>query len=266
MQTLKSIERALSLNKPVELYLFEFGTQYFAYTSGTRQHLHADGIIYKPISIKRGKVQRSGEDYKNQLEIDLPGDSPVPLLFRSHLPSKHVTVKVFRSQRDDKNLFVNVFAGEVSGVAWNNSIATLTCNPSSALLRRQILRFGYQSQCNHHLYDELCGLDITKYQESQTVVRIEDGGAKIYLTSLGHEPEYYLAGLCAFDETDYRMILEANAAENSITLISGLDSLKAGSQVKLAKGCDRSSKSCHSFGNFENFYGCLTIPEENPFL
>lgn len=266
MPTLRSIERALSLNKPVELYLFEIGSQYFAYTSGTRQHLHADGIIYQPISIKRGKVQRSGEDYKNQLDIDLPGDSPVPLLFRSHLPSKHVTIKVFRSQRDDKSLFVNVFAGEVSGVAWNNSIATLTCNPSSALLRRQILRFGYQSQCNHHLYDDLCGLDITKYQESLTVVKVEDGGAKIYLSSLAHEPEYYLAGLCSFDESDYRMILEANTAENSITLISGIDSLKAGSQVKLAKGCDRSSKACHSFGNFENFYGCLTIPDENPFL
>jgi len=228
--------------------------------------LHTDGIVYQPIAIKRGKVQRTAEDYKNRLDIDLPGDSPVPLLFRSHLPAKHVTLKVFRSQRDNKNLFVNVFGGEVSAVAWNNSIATLTCNPSSALVRRQILRFGYHSQCNHHLYDDMCSLDITNYQETQTVIKVEGGGAKIYLTSLDHDPEYYLAGLCSFDETDHRMILEANAAEKSITLISGIDSLKAGSSVKLAKGCDRSSSACHSFNNFENFSGCLTIPEQNPFI
>ena len=266
MLTLKSIERSLSLNKPVELYLFEFGSQFFAYTSGSRPHLHTDGVIYEPLAMKRGKVQRTAEDYKNQLTIDLPGDSPVPLLFRSHLPAKHVNLKIFRSQRDNKNLYVNVFAGEVSAVAWNNSIATLTCNPASALLRRQILRFGYQSQCNHHLYDDLCTLDITQYQETQTVLKVEDGGAKIFLSALNHAAEYYLAGLVSFDETDYRMILEVDPEENSVTMISGMDSLSAGSQVKLAKGCDRSAKSCQSFNNFDNFSGCLTIPDENPFL
>lgn len=266
MLTQKLIERSLSLNKPVELYLFEFGSQFFAYTSGSRPHLHTDGVIYEPLAMKRGKVQRTAEDYKNQLTIDLPGDSPVPLLFRSHLPAKHVTLKIFRSQRSDRSLYVNVFAGEVSAVAWNNSIATLTCNPASALLRRQILRFGYQSQCNHHLYDDLCALDITQYQESQTVLKVENGGAKIYLSALNHDPDYYLAGLVSFDETDYRMILEVNQAENSVTMISGMDSLNVGSLVKLAKGCDRSARACHSFNNFENFSGCLTIPDENPFL
>lgn len=266
MLTLKSIERSLSLNKPVELYLFEFGSQFFAYTSGSRPHLHTDGVIYEPLAMKRGKVQRTAEDYKNQLTIDLPGDSPVPLLFRSHLPAKHVNLKIFRSQRDDKSLYVNVFAGEVSAVAWNNSIATLTCNPASALLRRQILRFGYQSQCNHHLYDDLCALDITQYQETQTVLRVEEGGAKIFLSALNHDAEYYLAGLVSFDETDYRMILEVDPEENSVTMISGMDSLAGGNQVKLAKGCDRSAKSCQSFNNFDNFTGCLTIPDENPFL
>lgn len=266
MLTLQSIERSLSLNKPVELYLFEFGSQFFAYTSGSRQHLHTDGIVYRPLAMKRGKIQRTAEDYKNQLTIDMPGDSPVPLLFRSHLPAKHVALKVFRSQRDDKNLFTNAFAGEVSAVAWNNSIATLTCNPASALQRRQILRAGYHSQCNHHLYDDMCTLDITQHQETQAVIKVEDGGAKIYLSSLNHVAEHYLAGLVSFDETDYRMILAVDKSENSLTLISGMDSLKAGDQVKLAKGCDRSSKACHSFGNFENFSGCLNIPEENPFL
>lgn len=265
MLTLKSIERSLSLNKPIELYFFEFGSTYYAYTSGTKQHLHTDGIVYQPLALKRSKVQRTSEDYKNKLDIDMPGDSAIPLLFRSHLPSKHVTLKVFRSQRDNPKLFVNVFAGEVSSVTWNNSVATVQCNPASALLRRQILRFGYQAQCNHHLYDDLCGLDITNYQEAQTVTQVEDGGRLVYLSGFNHDADYYLAGLLSFDETDFRMITDIDLAAGSVQLISGIDSLAPGDQVKLAKGCNRSAQACHSFGNFDNFYGCLTIPDENPF-
>ena len=263
MLTLQSIQKALSLSRPIELFLFEHGTEKYAYTSGSRQHLHTDGLIYKPLSLKRGKVQRTAEDYKNQLTLDMPGDSPVPLLFRSHLPSNHVTLKVFQTQRDLPSQSINIFAGEVTSVTWNNSIASLACNPVSRSLARQVLRCGYQSQCNHHLYDTRCGLQIQDWQEDTTVTAIKDNGFTVEVASKSEADDYYITGLLSKSGSDFRMITSCSG--NAFKLMSPIDGLKVGDAIQVAKGCDHSAASCHSFNNFENFLGFLTIPTENPF-
>lgn len=263
MLTLKSIERALSLSSPIELFLFEHGTEKYAYTSGSKQHLHTDGLVYKPLSLKRGKVQRTAEDYKNKLTVEVPGDSPVPLLFRSHLPSNHVTLKVFQTQRDLASESINIFAGEVTSVTWNNSIASLDCNPVSRSLGRQVLRCGYQSQCNHHLYDTRCGLQIQDWQEDSFVTAIRDNGFTVEVASKQHADDYYLTGLLSKKGSDFRMITES--VGNTFRLMSPIDGLKVGDAIQVAKGCDHSAAACHSFDNFENFLGFLTIPTENPF-
>lgn len=263
MLTLQSIQQALSLSRPVELFLFEHGTDKYAYTSGSKQHLHTDGLVYMPLSLKRGKVQRTAEDYKNQLTLDMPGDSPVPLLFRSHLPSSHVTLKVFQTQRDLPTQSINMFAGEVTSVTWNNSIASLACNPVSRSLARQVLRCGYQSQCNHHLYDTRCGLQIQDWQEDTTVTAIKDNGFTVEVASKSEADDYYITGLLSKNGSDFRVITSCSG--NSFKLMSPIDGLKVGDAIQVAKGCDHSAAACHSFDNFDNFLGFLTIPADNPF-
>ena len=263
MLKLQKIEAALSISRPIELYLFEHGESKFAYTSGSKSHLHVDGLIYNPLALRRGKLQRTNEDYKNRLSVEIPGDSPVPSLFRSTLPSDHVTLKIFRTQRDLKNQFINIFAGEVVGVTWNNSVATLDCCPATALLRRQIMRTGYQSQCNHHLYDSRCSLEMQDWQEDTTVVAITNSGYTVQLANKAHETEYYKAGLLSKNGSDFRQI--NSVVGNKFELMSPIDGLTVGDVVQVAKGCDRSAASCHSFGNFDNFLGFLTIPTDNPF-
>lgn len=263
MLTLQKIESALSISRPIELYLFEHGASKFAYTSGSKAHLHVDGLVYAPLALRRGKLQRTNEDYKNRLSVEIPGDSPVPSLFRSTLPSDHVTLKIFRTQRDLKNQFINIFAGEVVGVTWNNSIASLDCCPATALLRRQIMRTGYQSQCNHHLYDSRCSLEMQDWQEDTTVVAITNSGYTIQLAKKAHADTYYTAGLLSKGGSDFRQI--NSVAGNNVELMSPIDGLAVGDFVQVAKGCDRSAASCQSFGNFDNFLGFLTIPTDNPF-
>lgn len=263
MLTLQSIQAALSLSKPVELFLFEHGTDKYAYTSGSKQHLHTDGLVYTPLSLKRGKVQRTAEDYKNKLSIEMPGNSAVPLLFRSHLPSNHVTLKVFQTQRDLSTQSINIFAGEVTSVTWNNSIASLDCNPVARALGRQVLRCGYQSQCNHHLYDSRCGLQIQDWQEDTTVTAIKENGFVVEVASKLNSDDYYITGLLSKGGSDFRMITSCSG--NSFKLMSPIDGLKAGDAIQVAKGCDHSASACRSFGNFDNFLGFLTIPSDNPF-
>lgn len=263
MLTLQKIEAALSISRPIELYLFEHGESKFAYTSGSKSHLHVDGLIYNPLALRRGKLQRTNEDYKNRLSVEIPGDSPVPSLFRSTLPSDHVTLKIFQTQRDLKNQFINIFAGEVVGVTWNNSLAALDCCPVTALLRRQIMRTGYQSQCNHHLYDSRCSLEMQDWQEDTTVVAITNSGYTVQLANKAHADTYYTAGLLSKNGSDFRQINSVTG--NDFELMSPIDGLAVGDVVQVAKGCDRSAASCQSFGNFDNFLGFLTIPTDNPF-
>ncbi len=263
MLTLKQIEASLSLSRPIELFLFESGGIQYAYTSGSKQHMHTDGLVYKPLAMSRGKVQRTTDDYKNKLEITLPGDSPVPLLFRSHLPQNHVTLKAFRTQQGAKDQYINIFSGEVTQCSWSNSIATLQCNPVSALLRRQVLRTGYQSQCNHHLYDSRCKLQLQDWQEQTTVTAITNNGYNIEVSAKAHEDSYYSAGILSKDNADFRMITATTG--NVFSLISPLDALKVGDNIQIAKGCDRSAAACQSFNNFDNFFGFLAIPTDNPF-
>ena len=262
MLTLQKIEAALSISRPIELYLFEHGENKFAYTSGSKSHLHVDGLVYTQLALSRGKLQRTNEDYKNRLSIQIPGDSQVPSLFRSTLPSDHVTLKIFRTQRDLKDKFINIFAGEVVGVTWNNSIATLDCCPATALLRRQIMRTGYQSQCNHHLYDTRCSLEMQDWQEDTTVVAISNIGYTVQLGGKAHADTYYTAGLLSKDGSDFRQINSVTG--NNFELMSPIDGLMVGDVIQVTKGCDRSASSCQSFGNFDNFLGFLTIPTDNP--
>ncbi|HGY9638050.1 TPA: phage BR0599 family protein [Pseudomonas putida] len=263
MLTLQSIHKALSLSRPIELFLFEHGTEKYAYTSGSRQHLHTDGLVYTPLSLKRGKVQRTAEDYKNKLSIDMPGNSPVPLLFRSYLPSNHVVLRVFQTQRDLPGESINIFSGEVTSVTWNNSVASLDCNPISRALGRQVLRCGYQSQCNHHLYDTRCGLQIQDWQEDTRVTAIKDNGFTVEVASKANPDDYYITGLLSKNGSDFRMITSCSG--NSFKLMSPIDGLKVGDAIQVAKGCDHSAAACQSFGNFDNFLGFLTIPSDNPF-
>lgn len=265
MLTLEQIEKSNSLSAPVELYLFEHGTDSYAYCNDSRKFLHVDGRVYEPLPINRTKIQRSSQDYKNKLDIELPSNSAIPLLFQGHLPAKHVYISVLVAQRDNPALSQESFSGEVIGCDFSNTTGTLHCAPSSGLLRRQMLRFGYQSQCNNHLYDDLCGLDITKFQKDSVVQAISENGTKLQLSYVGDSTEYYLAGLLSFDESDFRMITGVNISTREVTLISPIYGIEVGSNVKIAKGCDRSASACQGFGNFDNFYGFLTIPNTNPF-
>jgi len=277
MLTVSKIEESLSLSKPVELYLFEHGQSRHAYTTGSKDYLHTDGQIYKPLPISRSGITQTGDDNKSPIKVKLPGDSPVPMLFLTHLPQDHVTLRVFRVNHHSREQYafnpdldtlpagqvVSIFSGEVIQSTWDNTIAELTCAPYSALQRRQMLRTGYQSQCNHAVYDELCGLKIGDFQETVTVTSISNNGKTLLVDSKAHPDAYYKAGLATLDGSNYRSITSVLGLE--VNLLSPFDGIKVGDQIDLSKGCDGSSAACHSFGNFLNFLGCLDIPTENPF-
>lgn len=276
MLSMSDIEASFGFGSPTELYLFEHGDDQYAYTSSSKKVMHTDGIIYMPLPIDRGKLQRTQEDFKNKLSITVPGDSAIPMLFRNRQPSQHISIKIFRLHRHSRemsawlgdvpplgNEYVCSFSGEVIQATWNNSIATLECAPVTALQRRQTLRFGYQSQCNHNLFDENCRLKIQDWQQDVIVTDIQKSGFKLLVSGKTSPDDYYRGGLISKSDDDFRDVV--SVVGSAVEIIAPFDGLKIGDVLQITKGCDRSAASCQSFGNFDNFFGCLTIPSENPF-
>lgn len=278
MINFREIESSLGLGSPTELYLFDHGGDRYAYTSGTKTIMHTDGTVYEPLPIERGKLQRTKEDHKNRLDIRVPGDSPIPMLFRNRQPTRHVSLRIFRMHRYTEeqwawtgtgrsfgNEYRCIFAGEVIQSSWDNATATLLCAQTSALQRRQTLRSGYQSQCNNHLFDENCRLRHQDWQHDIEITDVIDAGFTLKAANILHGNEYYRGSLISVGGDDFRDVLSVDKNRREIKLLSPFDGLQPGSILQITKGCDRSAAACHSFDNFDNFFGCLTIPTENPF-
>lgn len=255
--------QSLSKNRPIELYKFIYGDRSYTYNSGPKDWTSLDSTLYKSHPIDRNSIQRTNEDYKNTLTIDVPHDNPVAQLFKKNLPSDHVYIEVKQTQRDDPIALKHLFSGEVTQVTWNNATARLICNPASALMRRQVLRMGYHAQCNHHLFDDMCGLRLQDWQEAAIVQSVTSSGTTVQVNSKQNDDGYYIAGLLSTTKGDHRTIVAVD--NNTIEIQSPIDDLKSGDVIRISKGCDRSAAACQSFDNYDNFFGCLTIPQDNPF-
>ena len=92
---------------------------------------------------------------------------------------------------------------------------------------------------------------------------MKDNGFTVEVASKQNEDDYYITGLLSKNGSDFRMI--TSCVGNAFKLMSPIDGLRVGDAIQVAKGCDHSAVSCHSFDNFDNFLGFLTIPTDNPF-
>ncbi|MGV6393675.1 phage BR0599 family protein [Pseudomonas caspiana] len=106
-------------------------------------------------------------------------------------------------------------------------------------------------------------MQLQDWQQQTTVVAITNNGYNIQVSSKAPEDIYYSAGILSKDNADFRRITDISG--NVFALISPLDALKVGDNIQIAKGCDRSAAACQSFNNFDNFFGFLAIPTDNPF-
>lgn len=258
--TYAALETGARSGKPVELYLFQLHGQRWLYTSAdTPQTYNLD--TYEPQPIRRTSPEQQKDPGAHKLQVTVPRDNEVALLFRIFVPPGAVMLTIFRRHRGDSETVV-AWAGRVRSVKWGDTEAYLECEPTTGQMKRDALRLQYQVQCNHMLYGGACGVNRVSFQVVATLTQV--AGTTIKAAAFATRANgWFKAGLLVHGY-DQRMI--TSHAGDTITVLTPFEDLAAGETVTAYAGCDRSFAVCKDrFANTLNFGGFPWIPTKNPF-
>lgn len=252
---------------PVEAYAFEVGSTTYRYTS-SESAVTIASLQYEPIAIRRERVSIDGRLGGANMAVTIPSDDALALLFQDAIPGSRVFCTIYRYHRDDTPTpeVLIYFQGYVRSVSFDTNAweCSLTVAPDVAGMSKSMPRHGYQSQCNHVLYQADCGVSEASYKVSAAAVTATDGYVVTVPAAALEADGYYTGGFVATtgSGTDYRMIIKH--AGDELTLL--LPFPEAQTELDLYAGCAHTLATCVAkFSNGVNFGGCAFVPTRNPF-
>jgi hypothetical protein len=161
-----------------------------------------------------------------------------------------------------------MFRGTLQSVNFNNiNNIELTFQNISESLRKNALRYSYQTSCNNIQYGSKCGLNIETYTDEYIVADIQDNNKKIFITTLSNKiNDYYKSGISILNDVEYRNIIEHKVIVEGEYIILDIAyiNLQIGDTIKFTYGCKQSSEGCKVVNNFDNFFGFERVPVDNP--
>jgi uncharacterized phage protein (TIGR02218 family) len=251
---------------PIELYKFEKGSQYWAYTSSDSDKT-VDGIFYKAIPIKSSALTTSLELAKSNITITIPIDTDFAKLFLFYPPTEPINVFVSQYHESDstKNIAI-IWSGRVIPVTFSEHTAEVTCESIFTSMRRIILRRRYQLTCPHVLYGNGCKLVASAAAIAGTIASIS--GITLTISGLGT----IVANSFAGGFIDYAQEGASNRrfitghTDNVFNLDFPYINPIVGASVLVYPGCDHIFTTCIAKGNVENYGGQPFYGKSNPFL
>lgn len=262
-------EEALETSRPVEVYTFQLGSEFFRYTSAEAS-VTLGAITFEPLAIKRGGMVEGPEERSSVFTIEMPTAGTIASRYISIVPGPQCLVEVIRYQRLDTPTpeQIIIFQGAIQSVSFKEDgrVASIACQSLVAATSRPAPRFVYSSACNHVLYDSRCKIvrDQPAFKFSGTVNGINGNVLTIVgLAAFGNG--WFTSGLIeAFSGTDARMILEHTG--DDITLLLPFPSPVVGTSVEVFAGCNHATTDCDAkFDNIINYGGFPFVPRLNPF-
>lgn len=258
--TYQAKEISLSDGSPVELYRFAVLTQEWYLTSADEEIVYG-GNTYQPSPISRTSPEQSREGGYTKMSLTVHRDHEIAQRYRVYVPLSAMHVTIYRYHRGDGEV-ITFWVGRVRAVTWEGDYAKLECEPISAQMTRDGLRYQFQAQCNHMLFGPGCGLSAIDYKV-QGQVEALDGNVVTAAEFATEADGYFRAGYLVRD-LDYRMIVAHTG--DAVTLLLPFESLSVGALVDAYAGCDRSRTVCRDkFDNLLNYGGFPFIPNKNPF-
>lgn len=274
--------------KPVELYVFQQGTQFWRYSDG-RVPVTVNGFTYEPAVISRSEQTDTQERAQATLTVTLDRALPVVtgMLFGSPFYRQN-TCAVFRFQpgATDKSL---VGRGVISGVRFRGTVVEVTLVQSASLLQRPIPRMTYLPTCNHITYDPYCGIDPALFTfENAVTALFEQGdpsgspdGPSIQFNALaatGGLPGvaaaafatagYFTAGYFVFNGEPSFIISHTVSGSTALFVLLAETpvGIAVGTTLACTAGDDLSYETClQKFNNLANFLGFPFMPTKDPF-
>lgn len=253
---------------PIELISFAYGSAEYNYTSSERDYTTmSESEPYVSIPITIPDIESSPEQARNGLEIIVPRDNDVALLFQSGIPEQRISVTIRRVHRTDGDDEIAViWLGVVLSVEWTGAEAKLRCEPIDISLERPGLGRSYSRICPLILYRQglgQCNVDRSLHETATTVT--SNSGVTLVVAALDVRP--YAGGYVEWtaDGIVRRVSIRTNTS-TTITLSRPAPTLMATDPVTVVPGCDHTRATCRDlFNNEVNYGGQPLIPLKNPF-
>lgn len=256
-------------SRNVELYDFQRGATHWTYCDRGGAVTVA-GLNYQYAPIKRGSIAEGSDASHNTLELTVPQDLTLLDLFRGQAPAEPVQVALRRQRISDGGL-ATLWTGEVGGVTFSSSTATIQCLPPLASLRALGLRRNWQKQCPHVLYGAEpggCNASRSAVQVSATITQVT--GNVVRAAAFAAQPNgWWTGGYIEWPVSNGAGVARRFIADHSgdaVTLLTQAAPLGVGAVVTALPGCDHTLATCSSkFANAVNYGGQPWIPLKNPF-
>lgn len=262
-----SNELTLENSQPVELYEFVSDFQSYYYTSDNKTWV-VDSKTYLPINLRRSSIKiGSHKDEKDEVEIEVPVDVDVAIAwaFSQSPPSLEVTIK--RIDRANTTSYT-MWKGPVSIIKIKGYFAIFKCPTRfTSILSSSVPVVQIQWQCNHTLFDDMCGVDRSSYSYTTTISSISSDGLTIGLASAGTGSNAdYVGGEFLNTDTGERRTIVSKTG-TSINLNYPMTQ-SVSDNVEVTQGCDHSwgplsPQGCAKFSNLPNYGGFFSVPGED---
>jgi uncharacterized phage protein (TIGR02218 family) len=255
------------LGRPINLYEFVWGNDFYRYTSADRV-IEYGGEEWAPLAIKDNGFTQGVTT--QELVVELPRSNPIIELFRSTPPSLPIALTCRRFHKDDPEQEAAVYwVGTVGNVKVRDAIkAEILGVPISGTMRRTGLRLCWERSCPHALYDQACRVDREAFRTDTTILALT--GTSVTVASLGAwSSERYAGGFMEWEATaagtiDRRAI--ERAIGSTLHLLGSTDRLEVGQDIALFLGCDLTPTVCSGiFDNLANHGGFEMLAGKSPF-
>jgi len=259
--SIDSAEKSTYGANPWEGYWFSCGPLNFYYTGNDTEQT-VNGHLYTRETISHTEIEQNQEMRSGSIEVSLPLDNPVALLFRDYLPVRPVGLVLYRAMDGETGVIAH-FTGIVSSHKVRETM-TLVCVSDQDALKKRIPALRYQIQCPRRLFSPLCGVNKAAFMTLAEVSSVSGKTVKSS-TFASKVDDYFKGGMVEVPALGAVMAVSAHAGD-TLTLFHSVAGLEAGAMVVAYPGCGGTESECASkFGNLVNHLGFSHIPSTNPF-
>lgn len=257
-------ETGIATGKPIRLYLFERGVMKWRYCSADRDIEYA-GAIWAHVSISDDGIRQTGEASADAIKVTAPANLDVAAQYKIVAPSADIMATIFDLHYGDILGRVR-FMGQITDVNWpEQDRCEIGLSPEAT--DENGLRFVYQRNCPHSVYDRSCRVDRDLYRVSDVLTAVS--AVSITANALSSKPDgYFSGGFIEWNigggELDRRGLDKHVGA--TVTLIGLAAGLNVGMTVAFFPGCAGTIAVCaEKFSNKENNGGIPHLPGKSPF-
>lgn len=262
-----SFEISTESSRPIELYEFNLGTEFFRYTSA-EDTISVGGNDFEPVAISRNEIQQGSDQNNRNLLITMPTILSLAQDYISVPPASKLTVNVFRYQRDDLVDQVLLFKGTVQAVRYpgDGTSAEFAIRSIETAMNRNVPRFTFMGMCNHILFDDGCGVNPAPFDHLGNVDSIDVGANTITIAGLGASGIDFVGGyVTPTGVNDFRMVLAQSG--DTLTMLLPFAEDPTGTNAQAFAGCDHTlTGDCALvFDNVAEFGGFHFVPSKDVF-